>query len=213
MDQLSFQNDFTNYISSMKEICDSAGLSVDAGSSAIDFQQVTQDQINNFYQGSPEMYVKILQEFMDLKGEPTNTKTTTEFALKRMKISCSPIILNKITETDVVEVYSFDARQVFRSLNFLQYSSYSLKELSTGGWMQLFKRDQECLAKIWGTAQRILAGSIRYTENVCEPHIVSETSSPKMVQVKVQYKFMAATEDEAGRTGVIVCCNFDGPLP
>ena len=68
-------------------------------------------------------------------------------------------MLSKITDEDIVEVYSEDHTQLFRNFEFFSVSSRTLEELFCLEWWTLFQRDDVHSMKMLAMATQIFAGA------------------------------------------------------
>lgn len=206
MKQAQLQVDFDSYVDSFSKIAQNAGLSVRSVPLNLESLQ-SKEQIA--FQKEPSLkYLELLQSAEKEGEDITNTKSLTEYAIRKWNISCSSIVTNMIEPHDVVEIYRYDNYQIFRSLNFLSYTTYSLQELTAFSWFELYKREMIYTGQIYTAAQKIVEGKARLIDKFCQPHIVTE-NKVNGCKVHIDYKFMARTEDSQGNPGAIVCCRLD----
>lgn len=206
MKQSEMQVEFDSYIDALSKIAMKAGLPV--RSEPLDLESLKSKEQIAFQKESSLRYIDLLESAEKEGEDVTNSKALTEFAIRKWNLSCSSIITNLISPYDVVEIYRFDNHQMFRTLNFLSYTTYSLQELTAFSWFELYKREMIYTGQIYTAAQKIIEGKSRLIEKFCQPHIVSENKVNGW-KVHVDYNFIARTEDSEGNPGAIVCCRFD----
>lgn len=85
---------------------------------------------------------------------------------------------------DVIEIYTTEGLQIFRSFHFFQYCSYDLETLFSTPWYELFHREPEhsqACADLYG---RFLKGEVIGTETLTIPaHTVREHGSRRLTTV------------------------------
>lgn len=101
-------------------------------------------------------------------------------ALKSFGLRPPSDLLSHLTDSAVVEIYSSDNVQLFRSFSFFAISSYTLEELHCLDWVTLFARkDPAIIEKIIGFVTDAFTGKVTGTIPLdhIPPHEVFETSS------------------------------------
>lgn len=113
-------------------------------------------------------------EGYSLKDSPTFTWR----ALQKLGLTPPSELFSQITNEDVVEVYSDENRQLFRNFNFFEVCSYSLEELHSIEWWNLFQHEGAGTQKIYESTQKVLRGEIKssFVPGI-ESHYVREVSS------------------------------------
>jgi PAS domain-containing protein len=76
---------------------------------------------------------------------------------------------------DIIEVYNSDSIQLYRSLNFFEYSSYSLEDLLLNEWFHLWERPSWAIEQLMALVQQTLSGqSDLITNPNVTPHLLRE---------------------------------------
>lgn len=65
------------------------------------------------------------------------------WTLKEFRLIPSSRLMNFIKPNMTIEIYNLDCIQIFRTLNLFKFISYSLSELLTFEWWELFSRNPE----------------------------------------------------------------------
>lgn len=73
---------------------------------------------------------------------------------------------NKLEIDDVIEIYSTENTQLFRTFNFFKISSYSILDLLTLEWFMLWKRPSFIMKGLLESAQGMLEGRIKTATQV-----------------------------------------------
>lgn len=126
-------------------------------------------------------------------------------AFGRLGLSPSKDFFSYITEEDLVEIYSKDQIQLFRNFAFFECCSYTLEELHTYEWWNLFERDEKHTQMILEDAAKTLSGEIRdtFTPNI-PAHNVREISSAENILINIEIRHMAPVYRNKKVDGLIV---------
>lgn len=57
-------------------------------------------------------------------------------------------VFSHLKENDIIEIYDKDHVQIFRSFDFFKFVSYSLDEICTHSWWELYERDEKVTEKM-----------------------------------------------------------------
>lgn len=98
-----------------------------------------------------------------------------EQALKMYELDVEDGFWKKLGNDDVIEVYSTENIQLFRTFNFFKISSYSLLDLLTNEWYHLWERPSFVMETIIESVNEIVQGRMKATTPVTfARHIVKE---------------------------------------
>lgn len=109
-------------------------------------------------------------------------------ALKELGFRPPSDLFSHMSDSHVIEIYSRENTQIFRSFNFFRYCSYSLEELYCKNWVHLFSRDHDAIIPmIMEFSHSVFNGTLRHTVSLrhIPEHIVRETSSLLRFKLKV----------------------------
>ncbi len=116
------------------------------------------------------------------------------FALRSLRLAPPAEFFNILENDHIVEVY-MGTRQVYRTFNYYSLCSYSLDELETTPWDQLFARkDATVVEKIFGDVAVALAER-RIVHSEIPPHAVVETASALKNEFMYKLEFVAPLTD------------------
>jgi len=101
---------------------------------------------------------------------------------------------------DVIEVYSAEHIQLFRTFNFYNYSAYSYMDLLVNEWFHLWERSSALLQSLFAVGQSVISGE--------KQGITSMDSIPQHV-----YKEIYNSEDLANFESRSVLCKFGHICP
>lgn len=80
--------------------------------------------------------------------------------LGRGKFRFPPDMFNALPKDGVVEVYTADSRQIYRSLQFFRVCNYTLEEVCSYPWYQLYSRDPELNRISFELYEKISGGAV-----------------------------------------------------
>ena len=108
-------------------------------------------------------------------GSDHPEKLSVEQALNFYGLEFRDEFWTQVQKDDVIEIYNQDQIQVFRTLNFFRITGYSLLDLLTIEWFDLWSRSSVVLTTLLGIAQKTLAGQAVGVNTVEVPsHVVKE---------------------------------------
>lgn len=139
-----------------------------------------------------EVYYNLCAEHLGEGQALRDSKRFTWRVLVKMNLVPTSDLLNKISDGDIVEIYSCDNTQLFRNLEFFDVCSYSLEELFCVEWYRLFHRDEHISKMIGQKLQELL--DYKHPEgfeNAFPEHTVTEIFSDEKFQSLVFMKLVA----------------------
>ena len=144
--------------------------------------------------------LKIYREVFEMASAQKELFNTVQekqllwFALRSLRLAPPAEFFNILQNDHIVEVY-MGARQVYRTFNYYSLCSYSLDELETTPWDQLFARkDPTVVEKIFGDVAVALQER-RIVHSEIPPHSVVETASALKNEFMYKLEFVAPLTD------------------
>lgn len=118
-------------------------------------------------------------------------------------------LFDKLDETDIVEVYNEHDQQIFRSFNMFRSISYTLEELFTHEWWELFERDSAITDLLKDLTQKMHAGQKDTIVVNCPAYVIKERFSEHKIAARIQTKLLSPLFSADGATaGYISCTKF-----
>ena len=112
------------------------------------------------------------------KEVPTNEhpeRSLIEQALKSCGLNARTEFWDNLAKDDVVEVYSLENVQLFRTFNFFTISSYSILDLLINEWYFLWERPSYVLESLMKLYEELIGGQFTTTRKVeVRPHLLKE---------------------------------------
>ena len=108
-------------------------------------------------------YHELCQEQVNEGYKITDSLVFTWRALNKLGLVPRSDLFSKVTDDDILEVYDGEGRQLYRNFRFFDFCSYTMEELYTREWWELYKRDEDILAKLYEIVGRIFTGEIEGT--------------------------------------------------
>jgi hypothetical protein len=139
-----------------------------------------------------ERDIQLFRELMEAGEKLTDSpKFLWRYFRQSGSTPCSDIF-DKISETDVVEIYNLEQVHVFQNLNFFDWISVTLEEILCVPWYEVSTRDLKIAARLYELAGQMLSGQIRQTIVPDNPwHLVEEVSSVLRLKFDLQVKFIS----------------------
>lgn len=101
-----------------------------------------------------------------------------ERTLREYGLEADESLLATIDKDTVVEIYSTDMTQLFRSYKLLEMTGYSLLDLCVYEWYVLWERPQLVVQQMQKNIQEVIEGRISAKDFEVSPHILKETFNP-----------------------------------
>lgn len=111
-------------------------------------------------------------------------------------------------DDDVVEIYNRDSVQIFRNVHFFRVCSYTIDDVISRPFYELYRRDGDITYKILETASELLAG--KYTSTYwydLPPHRLDEIDSPGRFLALVENRFLSPLHGADGSIQGMVSVN------
>ena len=108
--------------------------------------------------------------------------------LKHFNFSYDTAVEDHIEPQCVVEFYGLDHRQIFRTFNFFEFTSYTVEDLYCRFWFDLYRRDEQVTKDLFESVVPMISGKSMesvYFFNASE-HIVEERASLEMLRFWVK---------------------------
>lgn len=162
-------NEFRALADLFSDLCEKHGITVRPyfGSSLpvfSDLSNVRQQDILGHFRAYVDVAIEI-----DREGESiANSPLFLLRMLKKLGMQTPMDVFDKLKENSIVEMYDMRNVQVFRNLNFFKVCSYTLEELMSREWWQLYERAPHDTQEIFLYVSRILSKEITST---CDPGI------------------------------------------
>jgi hypothetical protein len=120
--------------------------------------------------------------------------------IKRLGVTPSSTLFTLLDESDVIEIYDMsELVQVFRNFRFYDVCSYSLDDVLSRPWFELYRRDAAVTYQIQGTVQRcVQSGSTEPIFYDVGVHELVEVDSPSMIRSVIENRFVAGLLDAGG---------------
>jgi hypothetical protein len=125
-------------------------------------------------------------------------------ALKKFGWKIDQAALELIGENDTIEIYGTDFSLKIANMRFLQVCSYTLEDVLSREFFELFERDSKITQHLLGHWPKMSEGKLSYSTDLGPDHLVSEAFSMRRKQFWVESKVLAAVKDLNG--------NVVGPL-
>lgn len=126
-----------------------------------------------------QFYVETIQSMLKAGEIPTNSKKFLWRALQSLGLVPLDTLFAQISDDDIIEVYSSEGIQIFRSFSFLESISYTIEDLIVYPWHDLFIREAKITELLIDQAVRLFNREILETRpnEINYDHIIVEANS------------------------------------
>ena len=108
--------------------------------------------------------VSVVREVLASGDSVLSSATLIWRALKELGLRPASGLFETMSEGDVVEIYDLKNIQIFRNLQFFRYCSYTLEDLYSRPWTELFVRREEGVTDtLLEVLSDMLSRSVRHT--------------------------------------------------
>jgi hypothetical protein len=133
-----------------------------------------------------EVCVEICQEHQNQGHAMNDSPVLIWNSLRRFGFRPPSDLFSHITRDRVIEIYSTQGIQIFRSFNFYKFCSYSLEELYCNPWYLLYQRDEATTLRLMDALVQFFSGKWAEIVQVdIPPHSVKELLSPDQNEIMV----------------------------
>lgn len=154
--------------------------------------------------------IDLLQQYLDVSkkvyqhGKSLKDKSfCMDIALQYYDYQVSPSIYEQVVASDkIVEFYRADQTQFYRSLNFFEFTSYTIEDLYCRQWLHLYQRPEALTQKIYQAATSFKDGEMSPPVMVEDAHVLIERLSLERLQVKMSELFLAPLYQKTRFVGV-----------
>lgn len=132
-------------------------------------------------------------------------------ALAHFNLQVDSEVFDFIGPRKVFEFYSVNQTQFFRTANFFEYTSYTIEDLYSRSWMNLYDRDEQITRKIIGYASQILSGVAKGIVRPDLPeHVISERASLEKIKISVFFECLAPIRQDGEIVGIVAVVKSSG---
>lgn len=148
---------------------------------------------------SLETYVSVLASVREQKQPVRHSHSGAWAMLGHLKWRHHSELFSRLESTDVVEIYAVNGIQLFRSFHFFELCSYTLEELFTTPWFDLFQRDPEIDRMHLDMHNDLINGRVRGIEvRPIPPYIVREKFGRRRLVNRGEFRLISPLFEKSG---------------
>ncbi|WP_413574988.1 hypothetical protein ACLVWU_12090 [Bdellovibrio sp. HCB290] len=134
---------------------------------------------------------------MHCTGEVISEKQFLWRFLKRFRLKAHPDFFSSVDDETCFEVVDTEGRQTFRSISMMDCCSYSLDELVSIPWFDLFSRSQSINDCYLGFQKQVTDGTLKHTnlEGIIPTHQVFENFGFEKLVITMKPLFLSPIYD------------------
>lgn len=157
------------------------------------------------YLGHFRNYAEVMAETHGAGHDLRESKFLIWNMLNRLGYRAVDDVISKVTDNQIVEIYNAENIQVFRNLPFFKVCSYSIDEILSLPWWELYKRDDQISQKIFQYASQVLNGEIETTVQPDIPvHYLEEKDSFNCHKMDIVVKLMSPLVSQSSGNAILV---------
>lgn len=124
------------------------------------------------------------------------------WALQRLGLRPGSDLFTELKNNDLIEIYNKNSVQLFRTFNMFGCISYSIEEVFSHTWWELFRHDEHVMQQMLKATEIITKQEVRSTVFLgTPPHEVEERFSPRRRKAVLDMRLFAPLFDQNGRIG------------
>lgn len=154
------------------------------------------------------IYYEVCSEVLAEGGRLGDSKLVVWRMIKKLGLVPTEDLFSVLEDDDIIEIYDASGIQIFRNFNFFDISSYTLEELYSYPWSDLYERNQFVTKQINDYAIQIFTGQVDHTLPISVPkHNLEERFSlfKHTMEMEERYFSPLYTPDRSAvRAGVAV---------
>lgn len=115
------------------------------------------------------------------------------YAIKYLCLRPSSDLFDKLSKGDIIEVYNTENIQIFRNIRFFEITSYTLGDIFTHPWTELYEREKESESNILHEVIKVFKGETNYTKSIIhiKRHEILEAFSQGGNVILAQFKYVS----------------------
>lgn len=137
-------------------------------------------------------YRDICQATLDETGTALDMPRLVWYALRKSGLRPSSDLFKYIPAGNTIEIHNREGVQIFRSLSFYKICSYSLEELYSSPWTELYEHDAEAYGLLVGLSKKFFEENLQEVVPLqMSPHLIRETQSELHLITEADMKYVA----------------------
>jgi hypothetical protein len=148
----------------------------------------SQQQIVETLEKTHSVYAQVVDESQDVR----NPASVVWAAFRTLHILPPSNFFDKLSSDDVIQIYTKDGYHLFANFRFFDLCSYTIEQIYSIPWPQLWHRDESALAGLQQAVSQCLASECNETLMLLDiPHRVCELASPFKYELSYSLKGIA----------------------
>lgn len=149
-------------------------------------------------------YVEVGKKVISEGGSLKNRERFVLAALDYYNLTAHPDFLKDLAnDPGIVEFYSMQGTQFFRTFNFFEYSSYTIEDIYCRQWVHLYERPKEVIERMYELVSALYEkGSLTETCLFEQPHVLRERVSLERLSMSFRSIFISPLSQENKMKGL-----------
>lgn len=161
------------------------------------FMNLQEEQINNLSHSLQQTIENLELSIEKTKDQENLNLSQLWTFLADNKLNYPPDLFDYITKGDILEVYNNENKQIFRSYNFFCHCTYTLDELFSTPWPELYYRDPIYILEYMRLLSNLIEKNSKEILKVTTvpPHWVSQLKTHRKTSHYIQTKIICLVYD------------------
>lgn len=153
-----------------------------------------------------KLQLDFIREATRLGLDAYNEVSLVRLAMKKLGMMADENTIEKVDPSDVVEIVAADHTQVYRSYSCFALCNYSVAELVTFPWYELYERPAWVESRILELCQPVFEGKVSYIslEGKIPPYILKETQTDECEAFEVTEKAYSLVVSHLSRSRYVL---------
>ncbi len=132
-------------------------------------------------------------------------------ALEHFQLDMDSRVFQGGSGSMVYEFYALSQTQYFRTVNFFEFTSYTIEDLYSRSWFNLYSRDDDITRKLLGFAHQIVTGQQQtpIAPDIPE-HFMIERASLEKLKVPTKHVCLAPLMQDQNIVGIVSVIKCSG---
>ncbi len=168
-----------------------------------------------------QQVINIIQSQLEFVNEAVTNSvpafdefSMVRMAMRKLNLLSDDNVLEKVDPTDVVEIIDSNMIQVYRSYSCFGLCNYSISELVTYPWYELYERPSWVTERLMKLGMPVMRGqrSFQDLENTVPAYVLKESRTTERAAFLVQEKFYARMISSLTRESYLLSVKKIKPL-
>ncbi len=142
--------------------------------------------------------------------DPWDDREFLSLSMRALNLNFAKNFLDQNTSEDLVEGYDSERFQIFRNMRFMETSAYSLLEIQSYPWPDLFSRDSKIADRLISYCDEVLWENNSTIALDISEHVICEIKTEDKNSVRINFRHLAPIYNGPNRPyGILISCKAE----